>query len=428
MARQTMSSRPSQIAPVYTEQACGERLKYLALSQKDRALLEEMHPLITEHLPTIVEQFYQALLATDATRTVFQDEAMVDRLKVAQQAYLLSSLSGTYDPTYFAERWAIGRMHYQIKVEPHWFIGAFQIYHRIIYPLLLGRYGGDSASLVEHILALDKVMNLDLQLGIESYVAEHWGAMAQIESANQRIREASAAKSQFLANMSHEFRTPLNAIIGFAEVLQDRSAGPLTEEQSEYLQEIHSAGQLLLRLINDVLDLAKIEAGRLELIYENVPIGQVIREAVTMLKPLARKKGLYVDMELPSTLGLIAVDQTRFKQILWNLLANAVKFTESGGITIAATRNPSELHISIRDTGIGIRPDDHAKIFEEFSQVNGSHTTKFQGTGLGLAVSRRLAEAHGGRIRVDSEYGQGSIFHLEIPLTAAEPSVDGAAL
>jgi signal transduction histidine kinase len=216
--------------------------------------------------------------------------------------------------------------------------------------------------------------------------------------------------------MSHEFRTPLNAIIGFTEVLQDQIPGPLNAEQVEYLGDVNNAGQLLLRLINDVLDLAKVEAGRLELFYESFPIAQTVREAVTALRGAAEKKGIVVRLNLPPDLGLISADQIRLKQVLFNLLSNAVKFTDRGGVTVTAAIEDGQLHLAIADTGIGIRPEDMERIFVEFSQVDASHARRHEGTGLGLALSKRLVEAHGGRIWLESQFGTGSVFHVLLPL------------
>jgi signal transduction histidine kinase len=247
-------------------------------------------------------------------------------------------------------------------------------------------------------------------------MVHYTNTMEKLQALNNQIEAASTAKSQFLANMSHEFRTPLNAIIGFTEVLQDQIPGPLNAEQLEYLGDVNNAGQLLLRLINDVLDLAKVEAGRLELFYENFPIAQTVREAVTALRGAAEKKGLALQLNLPPDLGLIGADQIRFKQVLFNLLSNAVKFTDHGGVTVSSTIEDGQLHLSIADTGIGIRPEDMGRIFVEFSQVDASHARRHEGTGLGLALSKRLVEAHGGRIWLESQFGTGSVFHVLLPL------------
>lgn len=404
------------IPPVFDEAARTRQLAYLLFDERDIALLHDLVDLFQARLTEISEAFYQHLLAFAETRAVFKDDGMISRLKEAQKAYLMQAVEGPYDAAYFDRRWRIGFIHNAIQLEPHWFIGAFQLYHRILYPMILGRYRDDAQAVVDHILALDKIMNLDMQLGIQSYMVHYSDTMDKLQALNLQIEAISAAKSQFLANMSHEFRTPLNAIIGFTEVLQDQIPGPLNAEQMEYLGDVHNAGQLLLRLINDVLDLAKVESGRLELFYETFPLAQTVREAVTTLRGAAEKKGIAIQLNLPPDLGLITADQIRLKQILFNLLSNAVKFTDQGGVSVSAAIEDGQLHLAIADTGIGIRAEDMQRIFVEFSQVDDSHARRHEGTGLGLALSKRLVEAHGGRIWLESRFGEGSVFHVLLPL------------
>lgn len=404
------------ILPTFDEEKCHVRLAFQEFGERDIELLHDLEELFRPRLAEIAERFYQHLLSFYETRRVFKDEGMVTRLKDAQKTYLMQALRGPYDAKYMERRWRIGFIHNAIHVEPHWFIAAFQLYHRILYPMILERWKDDAQAVVDHILALDKIMNLDMQLGIESYMVHYLDTMERLRELNLQIETASAAKSQFLANMSHEFRTPLNAIIGFTEVLQDLIPGPLNADQVEYLGDIHNAGQLLLRLINDVLDLAKVEAGRLELFYETFPIAQTVRETVTALRGAAEKKGLSIQVNLPPDLGLITADQIRFKQILFNLLSNAVKFTDSGRVVVSGSIEDGQLHVAVADTGIGMRTEDMDRIFIEFSQVDASHARRHEGTGLGLALSKRLVEAHGGRIWLDSKFGEGSTFHVSLPL------------
>lgn len=413
-----MSERPygTLIPPVFDAASRERQLAFLMFDERDVGLLRDLEALFRDRLDEIARQFYEYMLSFEETRKVFKDEAMILRLGEAQKAYLMQAVQGPYDASYFDRRWRIGYIHNAIHVEPQWYIGAFQLYHRILYPMILARYPDDAKAVVDHILALDKIMNLDMQLGMESYMAHYSDTMEKLQALNLQIEAASAAKSQFLANMSHEFRTPLNAIIGFTEVLQDLIPGPLNADQLEYLGDIHNAGQLLLRLINDVLDLAKVEAGRLELFHETFPIAQAVRETITALRGAAEKKGLFIQGNLPPDLGLISADQIRFKQILFNLLSNAVKFTDRGGVTVSCAIEGDRLHVAVADTGIGIRPEDLSRIFVEFSQVDASHARRYEGTGLGLALSKQLVEAHGGRIWLDSKFGEGSTFHVLLPL------------
>jgi signal transduction histidine kinase len=408
------------IPPIFDAASRNQRLAFVEFGERDVERLRNLEGMLRERLDEITERFYQYLLAFEETRKIFKDEAMIRRLAEAQKTYLMQMVQGPYDAAYFERRWRIGYIHNAINVEPHWFIGAFQLYHRIIYLMILEHYGNNAQAVVDHILALDKIMNLDMQLGIQSYYIHYGGAMSKLRELNSKIEAASTAKSQFLANMSHEFRTPLNAIIGFTEVLQDQIPGPLNADQLEYLGDVHDGGQLLLRRINDVLDLSKVEAGRLELFYETFPIAQMVRETITTLRGLAEKKGLNIRLNLPPDLGLITADQIRFKQVLYNLLSNAVKFTDEGGITVSAVIENQQLHLTVADTGIGIRAEDMDRIFIEFSQVDTSHSRRHEGTGLGLALSKRLVEAHGGRIWVDSTIGLGSTLHVVLPLRPDE--------
>jgi len=415
------------IPPIFDEALRRQRMAFLKFEERDYELLHDLEGLFLERLDEISEQFYRHMLAFDETRKVFRDDEMIRRLGEAQKAYLMEAVRGPYDAAYFERRWRIGYIHNTIHVEPHWFIGAFQLYHRILYPIILERYRDDAAAVVDHIQALDKIMNLDLQLGNQSYYIHYEGTMDKLRQLNMKIEAASLAKSQFLANMSHEFRTPLNAILGFTEVLQDQIPGPLNAEQLEYLGDIHDGGQLLQRLINDVLDLSKVEAGRLELFYETFPIAQMVRETITTLRGLVDKKGLDIQWQLPPDLGLITADQIRFKQVLYNLLSNAVKFTDQGVVTVSAATENDRLHLKITDTGIGIREEDMSRIFIEFSQVDASLTRRHEGTGLGLALAKRLVEAHRGRIWVESVFGEGSTFHVLLPLRSDTSVKQGSA-
>jgi signal transduction histidine kinase len=239
----------------------------------------------------------------------------------------------------------------------------------------------------------------------------------EIEDKSRQLEIANKHKSEFLANMSHELRTPLNAIIGFSEVLLERLFGELNAKQDDYLKDIHSSGRHLLSLINDILDLSKIEAGRMELDTSSFDVGTAIANALTLVRERAQNHGIALSQQIDAALGSIVADERKFKQILLNLLSNAVKFTPDGGrIDVVADRVDGMAQIAVRDTGIGIAPEDQAAVFEEFRQVGADYTRKQEGTGLGLALTRRFVELHGGRLRVDSVPGQGSTFTFTIPL------------
>jgi GAF domain-containing protein/anti-sigma regulatory factor (Ser/Thr protein kinase) len=239
----------------------------------------------------------------------------------------------------------------------------------------------------------------------------------EIEDKSRQIEAANRHKSEFLANMSHELRTPLNAIIGFSEVLQERMFGELNEKQAEYTDDILSSGRHLLSLINEILDLSKVEAGRMELEVATFDLPLAIDNARTFVRERATKHGINLDVTVDERLGEFVGDERKIKQILLNLLSNAVKFTPEGGrIGISARQADGSVEISVSDTGIGIAPQDQAKIFEEFRQVGGDYAHKKEGTGLGLTLAKKFVELHGGKIWVESEVGKGSTFTFTLPI------------
>jgi len=250
----------------------------------------------------------------------------------------------------------------------------------------------------------------------------------ELAEANRRIVEANRAKSRFLANMSHELRTPLNSIIGFSEILADRLAGRIEPRFTKFLANIEGSGRHLLGLINDILDLSKIEAGRMELGFESVSVGDVVHGVASVMHGVAARRAIRLELELPPDLPPLVADPPRLKQILYNLVSNAVKFSPDGtqvsirARPLAAEASPlgvASLALEVEDQGIGIRSADHHLIFEEFRQVDGETTRNMGGTGLGLALVKRFTEMHGGRIVVDSEPGRGSLFRVVLPLDAA---------
>jgi signal transduction histidine kinase len=238
----------------------------------------------------------------------------------------------------------------------------------------------------------------------------------EIQEKGQQLEIANRHKSEFLANMSHELRTPLNAIIGFSEVLAERYFGELNEKQAEYVNDIHSSGKHLLGLINDILDLSKIEAGRMELDLADFDLPAALQNAMTLVKERAQRHGITLSLEIDLALGQVHADERKFKQIMLNLLSNAVKFTPEGGkVSVAAKPNGAGVEVSVSDTGVGIAPEDHDAVFEEFKQVGRDYTRKAEGTGLGLALAKRFVELHGGEIRVASSLGKGATFTFTLP-------------
>jgi signal transduction histidine kinase len=238
----------------------------------------------------------------------------------------------------------------------------------------------------------------------------------ELRARTDELEVANRHKSEFLANMSHELRTPLNAVIGFSEVLLERMFGELNDKQAEYLHDILSSGRHLLSLINDILDLAKIEAGRMELDLGAFDLPIALDNALTLVRERATRHGIGLDLAVDRQLGTLVGDERKIKQVLLNLLSNALKFTPEGGkVIVRAVRAAGAVEISVSDTGIGIAHDDQEAIFEEFRQVGTDYARKREGTGLGLALSKRFVELHGGVLWVTSEVGRGSTFTLSIP-------------
>jgi signal transduction histidine kinase len=241
----------------------------------------------------------------------------------------------------------------------------------------------------------------------------------ELEHKSRELEAASRHKSEFLANMSHELRTPLNAVIGFSEALLERMFGEVNEKQTEYLQDILSSGQHLLSLINDILDLSKIEAGRMELAVAPFHLPQALDNALILVKERAARHGIGLALEIDPRLGELVGDERKVKQALLNLLSNAVKFTPEGGrISLRAVQADGAVEIAVSDTGIGIAPEDQEAIFEEFRQVGSDEARKQEGTGLGLALTKKIVEMHGGRIWVKSQVGKGSTFTFTLPVRA----------
>ena len=242
----------------------------------------------------------------------------------------------------------------------------------------------------------------------------------ELEVANRELEAASQHKSEFLANMSHELRTPLNAIIGFSEVLGERMFGDLNEKQDEYLKDIHASGQHLLSLINDILDLSKIEAGRMELELSDFDLPTAIDSALTLVRERAGRRAIALHLSVAERLGQVQADERKIRQVVLNLLSNAIKFTPEGGrIDVGAVPKDGLVEISVSDTGVGIAPEDQEAVFEEFRQV-GTADKKVEGTGLGLTLCRKFVELHGGRIWVKSQVGVGSTFTFTIPVRRGE--------
>jgi CheY-like chemotaxis protein/anti-sigma regulatory factor (Ser/Thr protein kinase) len=262
----------------------------------------------------------------------------------------------------------------------------------------------------------------------------------ELEHKTRELEVASQHKTEFLASMSHELRTPLNAVIGFSDVLLDRMFGELNERQDEYVRDIRDSGRHLLELINEILDLSKVEAGQMELDLEPIVLADLIEHGVAMVRERAAKHRISLASDIEPSLGMAEADERKLKQVVLNLLSNAVKFTPDGGsVTVYARRVGDEAQVSVRDTGIGIAEDEKDRIFEAFQRGGRASRTSTEGTGLGLTLSKRIVDLHGGRLWMETELGVGSTFSFAIPMLTgsaaaaerppeAEPAAGGSVL
>lgn len=256
------------------------------------------------------------------------------------------------------------------------------------------------------------------RVGIKRKLAEESLKIINIEliKAKEAAESADRIKSAFLATMSHELRTPLNSIIGFTGILQQGMAGPMNEEQKKQLGMVRDSSSHLLDLINDVLDISKIEAGQLTVSMEPFDLRAAIEKVTHNVRLLTEKKGLALEVEIAPEIGMITSDQRRVEQIILNLLSNAIKFTEEGSVRVRCSLQDGEVLTSITDTGIGIKNEDLDKLFRAFSQIDAHINRQYEGTGLGLSICNKILDLLGGRIWVESEWGKGSIFSFILPV------------
>jgi signal transduction histidine kinase len=258
-------------------------------------------------------------------------------------------------------------------------------------------------------------------------------AYSMLETSNLRLKkaeltakEASELKTRFISNLSHELRTPLTAIINFSYILSQTDASDVSEEQKlDYLTRIYEAGELMRDIANDLLDLAKIEAGQMELFRESIDLAGISTSVMNTIAGLIKDKSIELRQELPPALPKIKADEVRIRQILLNLLGNAAKYTDEGHITLRVSENDGNLlQISVIDTGMGIKKEDFERIFEEFQQADEAFALRRSGAGLGLPISKKFVELHGGQLWVESEVGRGSTFHFTLPIDAPSPTIE----
>jgi signal transduction histidine kinase len=304
-------------------------------------------------------------------------------------------------------------------------VGAWLLARSMVRPIRIlqegaQRIGAGQLDLRIDVRTRDELQELAEQFNrMSAQLAESYASLERkVEERTRELAVANKHKSEFLANMSHELRTPLNAIIGFSEVLDQKMFGPLGEDQQQFVRDIHESGKHLLNLINDILDLSKVEAGRMELNVGEFDLPSALGNAITLVKERANRQGARVALQVDPALETIHADERKFKQIMLNLLSNAVKFTPSGGsIDVCATAVEGGVQVAVKDTGVGIAAVDQETVFEEFRQVGTDSARKAEGTGLGLALVRKFVELHRGRIWLESEPQKGSTFTFYLPDT-----------
>ena len=397
-------------------------------SREEQAFLGSMAATADE-LERLLKQDIIPIYAGEATISIQDEETIKQMVPLRADAEALArdlyrDTTSLADGTRHEIRELIARNFSSFESSRALFIGVAA--GALVLALLLGFVL--SWSLIGPIQQIDtrlaSIASGDFSGHVEVENRDELGALAtNVNRMNDELRrvyaeleEASRHKSEFLANMSHELRTPLNAIIGFSQVLRDEMVGSVNEKQAEYLDDIISSGNHLLSLINDVLDLSKVEAGQVELDVHPFSLRETLERGVVMVRERATEDGVRVSFSADPDVDVVDGDERRIKQVIFNLLSNAVKFTPAGGeIDVNATRENGEVRISVADTGPGIAPEDQERIFEEFQQTEAGIAQR-EGTGLGLTLSKRLVELHGGRIWLESELGQGSTFSFTLPL------------
>jgi PAS domain S-box-containing protein len=297
-----------------------------------------------------------------------------------------------------------------------------------------GRRAAEESLLAAHAELESRVDRRTSQLTeanvrLQSEIEERERAQREMRQAKELADTANQAKSAFLANMSHELRTPLNAVIGFSELLEQQIFGALNDKQTAYVGNVLVSGRHLLQLVNDILDISKVEAGRMDLAYELLPIGSVVDVVRGVIQGLAAKKGINFEVSVPDELPEVQIDPGRIKQVLYNLISNAIKFTPRGGcVRLSAHADGEHLVVKVADTGVGIAHEDLGRLFREFEQLPQPGGVRPEGTGLGLALTKRLVELHGGKVEVESELGRGSTFSVHLRLPAASHARDEIAV
>lgn len=405
-----------------------EMKRYVGFTADDAQVLAALAPVVEPYIPALAARFYEQIPRhTEAAAVFTGGEAQIARLKLTLQRWARGLFSGTYDLAYAEERFRIGYRHVQIRLPQRYVIGAMQVVAEFLREILDREIADDEQRRRAHV-SVSRILILDLNLICETYFE---GSLRELRQLNERLstvnrslEEANRAKNDFLATTSHELRTPLTSIIGFSRLLLDAYVTD-PADQRDLLNDLHRNALHLLSLVEDILDVSRIEAGRLEVVSETVDLAALIAEVAALTKVQADEKGLTLLTAVPGDLARVRADQSRLRQILLNVVGNAIKFTERGDVRIVANveADGSQVRLDVTDTGIGVPPEQQPLLFEKFRQVDASHTRRHGGAGLGLAISKALIERMNGRISLRSEgAGQGTTVTLMVPVTAPTPT------
>ena len=431
------------------------RKRFVGLDSEDFPRIAAVRPLLLERLDELTGAFIDYLRDLDEAAALFVSPDILTEIRRLKREHLIAMVGGDYDGSYVDQRLELGFLYSKAGLDTTVFLGAFHSLMRAIGRAIMAEPGNDPASAFDRFMSLKKVAFFDIGLIVDIMVAERESTISaqqeailslnseleqrvkdrtvQLEMANRELvvakeaaEQATEAKSSFLSSMSHELRTPLNAILGFGQLLESEVDRATTEQKAKFVQHILKAGRHLLTLINEILDLSKIEAGHLTLSPEPVALDGILPECRSMLEPLAAERGIRMSFPRRNNLHVHA-DRTRLKQVLLNLLSNAIKYNRNLGtvaIDCAASR-PGWVRISVQDTGLGVREDQMQQLFKPFNRL-GQEAGEQEGTGIGLVVTKRLVEMMGGAIGVTSTAGVGSLFWIELPSTepAAHPDTD----
>ena len=414
---------PAHFSEAILETFIQEMKRYLGFSEEDARLLRQLAPRMEKYLDEMAERFYAQIPHHPRAFRVFTaGDAQIIRLKQTLKEWARGLFRGVYDEAYAHERYQIGYRHVRIGLEQKYVISAMGIVRTYLAECLLLEYPASDDRL-RYARSLSKILDLDLNLMCESYMTatmENLRALnEQLERVNRELEEASRVKDEFLAHTSHELRTPLNSILGFTKLILDGLC-QTPEEEKELLRDVFASAQHLLGIVNDILDIARIEAGKMTLHVEDVDPREVLDTTIPLVMMEAAAKGLALRDETRSAaLPPIRGDETRLRQVLLNLLSNAVKFTQQGSVTVRAyvTPDSGSLLFEVEDTGIGIPTEKREDVFQKFVQVDSKLTRKHGGSGLGLAISRRLVNMMGGAIGLDTGAGgQGTRVWFTVPV------------